>query len=91
MSGNSSEKSMLERINHYESFPMSVLSPETGRLPLRRCLSVLPGTTQAQLAQGLGTQTKSREAKVLGGAGAGMVHPIGGKLKGSISSLVQLP
>ncbi len=60
---------MLEGSNHhYEPIQMPALPGKTRELPLRGRVSQMPRTAQAQSGQGIGTEGKGGEAKVLAGA-----------------------
>lgn len=81
---------MLEGNNHhYEPLQMPALPGKTRELPLRRRVSPMPRTAQAQPSQGIGAEAKGGEAKDLARAGAGVVHPISGKLESSIPAPAQ--
>ncbi len=72
---------MLEGNNHhYEPIQMPALPGKTRELPLRGRVSPMPRTAQAQPGRRIGSEAKGDEAKALARAGAGVVHPICGKL-----------
>ncbi len=72
---------MLEgRPHRYEPIQMPAVPSEARRFPLRRRVSPVPRTAQAQPGQRIGGEGNGREATVLAGAVAGVVHPICGEL-----------